>query len=195
MKTIIIAGLHRSGTSYLSRCFRDAGIPMWIDDGGDHAECQELLAINERELARHGLTFRDVCTAQPTEEFIRELTDYKQRREGVGAPVYGFKEPRIASLIDGYLQVWPDALYILSVRNLMSAGSSWYRRGNCESAEDGAVYIAQQWRNLVDDFNENTPLPELTYFNYDQPAHHNFQRMIYLYCGWRVDTETSWRGK
>ena len=189
MKTIIIAGLHRSGTSYLSRCFRDAGIPMWIDDGGDHAECQELLAINERELARHGLTFRDVCTAQPTEEFIRELTDYKQRREGVGAPVYGFKEPRIASLHRGYKKVWPEALYILSVRNPLDAGASWWARGNCSSVEMGAVYLSMQFSEFV------SHMDEVLYYDYDRPDFIHFENEVHMYSGKWVDFSTSWRGK
>ncbi len=191
-KTIIIAGLHRSGTSYLSRCFRDAGIPMWIDDGGDHAECQELLAINERELARHGLTFRDVCTAAPTDEFIRELTDYKQRREGVGAPVYGFKEPRIASLIDGYLQVWPDAFYILSHRNLFDAGESWAKRGNCAWAWDGARFLADQVAHCMSRLTHKCV--HYTWFNYDNPDPDGLDAVTSGFTG-GVDFSTSWRGK
>ena len=164
---------------------------MWIDDGGDHAECQELLAINERELARHGLTFRDVCTAAPTEEFIRELTDYKQRREGVGAPVYGFKEPRIASLIDGYLQVWPDATYIISVRNLLDAGISWANRGNCEYGIDGAMFLSWQMLNVV----QKTDDVDLISFNYDRPNMLAMKRALRASAGVFVDFETSWRGK
>lgn len=194
-KCIIIAGIHRSGTSYLSRCLVDAGIPMWQHDGGDHAECQRLLAINERELARQGLTFRDVSADPiPNQDFIQELIDYKEQREESGAPVYGFKDPRIASLIDGYLHVWPNALYILSVRNLMSAGDSWHKRGNCESMLNGARFLARQFSYASEALGRSAER-NATGFNYDNPSWDRLTRCVEFCSGVKVDFETSWKGR
>ena len=51
---VIIAGIHGSGTRYLAQCFNEV-IPMWITEaGGGHFEDKDILAINERELKRHG---------------------------------------------------------------------------------------------------------------------------------------------
>ena len=195
-KCIIIAGVHRSGTSYLSRCMVDAGIPMWKTDGGDHAECQRLLAINERELSRQGLTFRDVSQDPiPNQDFISELMDYKSQREGEGAPVYGFKEPRIASLIDAYLHVWPDALYVVSVRNPLGAGASWHNRGNCRDAREGSILLMNQYTHAMSAISNGSHVHRWTTFNYDKPSWETLSTDVYAYCSEPVDFETSWRGR
>lgn len=192
-KCIIIAGIHRSGTSYLSRCLADAGVPMWLRDGGDHAECQRLLGINERELERQGLTFRDVSKDPiPNQDFIDELMDYKAERE-VGAPVYGFKEPRVASLIDAYLKVWPEALYIVSVRNPMDASFSWHMRGNCKTLEDGMSYLTAQLSNFLKFMDYTLPRPDAVYFNYDFPNFKVINDELNKHLRYRIDIEKSWR--
>lgn len=193
-KTIIIAGLHRSGTSYLSNCFVQAGIPIWHTSGGDHAECQRLLAINEQELGRQGLTFRDVSQdPQPNQDFIQELTEYKQLREGVGSPVYGFKDPRIASLIDAYLHVWPDALYILCVRNMLDAGRSWHDRKNVTTPLMGSIYLSWQFVDCARKMAEHDV--DSVYFNYDNPDFGALEQAVMGHTGLDVDFATSWRGK
>lgn len=193
-KTIIIAGIHRSGTTYLSRCLADAGVPMWKSDGGDHAECQRLLAINERELERQGLTFRDVSHDPiPNQDFIEELMDYKATREKDGPAVYGFKDPRIASLIDAYLHVWPDALYVVSVRNMMDAGLSWANRGNCLNTAVGAVALSRQFVHMFDSFDRTKTA--FCPFNYDKPRFSGITVAVEHYCDVKVDFETSWKGR
>lgn len=196
-KTIIIAGIHRSGTSYLSRCLADAGIPMWKSDGGDHAECQRLLAINERELDRQGLTFRDVSQDPiPNQDFIEELMDYKATREKDGPVVYGFKDPRIASLIDAYLHVWPDALYVVSLRSLVSAGDSWYKRGNVATAAEGVIALGTQLVHIMGRLFPPTAPDVFAYvFNYDSPHWDDSRTYVNAYCGVDVDFETSWKGR
>ena len=195
-KTIIIAGIHRSGTSYLSQCLADAGIPMWKSNGGDHAECQRLLAINERELVRQGLTFRDVSKDPiPNQDYIDELMQYKADREKDGPAVYGFKEPRIASLIDAYLHVWPDALYVLAVRNMLAAGYSWALRGNCMSRTEGAKFLSHQFNHYVDGVAKRPSSADCCAFNYDQPNFSRINAAVCDYCGVDVDFETSWKGR
>ncbi len=188
-KTVIITGIHRSGTSYLSRCLDAAGVPMWKSDGGDHAECQRLLAINERELSRQGLTFRDVSADPvPSQDFIDELINYKAQREDSGAPVYGMKDPRIASLISAYLAVWPDALYVVCVRNLISAGNSWLKRGNCETALAGSVYLGRQYLYLTLKMAERP----LLVFNYDDADIVSIEAALKKEIGVYVDCLSSW---
>ena len=175
---IIIAGMHGSGTRYLSKCFNEV-IPMWdIEAGAMHFEDKEILEINERELKRHGTKWygKDI---KPTKDLIKELRQYKEKRTGD----YGFKDPRILMLLSSYKEVWPDAKFIVCIRNPIKVISSHLRNGRLNSFNVGIEYYSNDIKRVTNDMYR---------FNYDGDIKQE-QESLRKYTELEVDIVTNWK--
>ena len=174
---VIIVGMHGSGTRYLSKCMNDI-LPMWITEaGGGHFEDKEILEINERELDRHKSKWygKDV---NPTNEFIAELKQYRDKRIGD----YGFKDPRVLLFLDAYREVWPDAKFVVCVRNPIKVIASHLRNGRLKSLSQGMSYYNNDFPRITED---------LHFFNYDNNIHQE-QKSLREYLGLDIDIVTNW---
>lgn len=110
-KFIFIIGLGRCGTSYMTQCLHDAGVPMWIDDPHrPHLEDKKLVW---------------------SVDFLRDLqiTDglrmWRKRAEERGVFPCGGKEPRLVRYPLLVRDVFPDALFIVCHRPIEKAARSW----------------------------------------------------------------------
>lgn len=104
---IIIVGLERSGTSYITKCIEEAGIPMRLDNMGGSWEDKEIFTLNR---------------TMNTHDFIPRLTEYK--RKANQRKDYGFKDPLIIFNVEKYFEVFSEAKYICCIRNPISASKS-----------------------------------------------------------------------
>lgn len=103
---IIIVGLERSGTSYITKCIEDIGIPMYLDKIGGSWEDKEIFSLN-RTMGS---------------DFTKRLIEYKHRADK--RKNYGFKDPWIIFNIEEYFEVFPEAKYICCIRNPINASKS-----------------------------------------------------------------------
>ena len=130
-RTIIIAGMPHSGSSFLADRLHSAGIQMHSAKMCEHYECQELVTLADAEQKRRrcGLDKSGVPRYKPSPEFVLSLKEYRRKRELIKSPLpYGFKEPRITAYLEAYMQVWPDAMYIWAIRNPLTAAFTRIRR-------------------------------------------------------------------
>jgi len=72
------------------------------------------------------------------------LKTYKMMSDNDGD--YGIKEPRIAQFIASYISIWPEAKYILCVRNPLSAIWSQRARNNDFNTDEDSMFI---WLSYV----------------------------------------------
>lgn len=131
---IIIAGIHNSGTGYLSKCINKV-MPMWINEaGGGHHEDGEILSINIRELSFRGVKWYDYKAGKKKGTIIKDLESYKKKCRG------GFKDPRIIYLYNDYKKVFPDAKYIVCLKSKKHVTTSLVKKGKIP-----AIEIANKW--------------------------------------------------
>lgn len=136
---LVIAGMHRSGTSLLSSILAAAGVNVGdeligatesnrrghFEDIDFHRFHQRVLAANG--LAREGLTCRtpiDVpVSARP------EALDIVSRRRAPGR-LWGWKDPRTTLFLDFWADLLPDARFLFVFRPPWEVVDSLYRRGD-----------------------------------------------------------------
>jgi hypothetical protein len=136
-RTLIIAGMHRSGTSlithWLTRCGMQLGEKLVEPGPGNpdgHFEDVEFLKMHEEILANHnlprtGLTDGRVDAFSVYEkEKVKCIIKVKQQLYDQ----WGWKDPRTCMFLNVYKELIPDARYLVIVRDYQSVTSSLLRR-------------------------------------------------------------------
>jgi hypothetical protein len=140
---LILAGMHRSGTSLLARFLMATGVslgesligPLPSNPFG-HFEDLELVRFHEQILLRDGghprFTEADRATAR----------DLVQRRRAAGRP-WGWKDPRTSFFLSEWAELVPEATFLLLFREPMQVVDSMCRRKeqdpNTRAANSGAL--------------------------------------------------------
>lgn len=147
---LIVIGMHRSGTSMLSRVLRMFGVHMGANLS-ENAECLLFQAVNRAILSRHGGRWdlvRPVLDAFRSREVVdreavrleRELiaggrlAETFTRRQRLlwslgGRPErWGWKDPRNSITLPAWLRVFPGARVVHVVRNGIDVAISLHRR-------------------------------------------------------------------
>ncbi|HTI58761.1 sulfotransferase [Mucilaginibacter sp.] len=136
-QTLIIAGMHRSGTSLITNWLYHCGLQVGeslveANEGNKegHYEDVEFLKIHEEILADNGLTVSGlVYDEQPKIsdyqlEKLKAIIRIKKRR----FDQWGWKEPRTCLFLDTYRRLLPDARYLVIVRDYASVVNSLLKR-------------------------------------------------------------------
>jgi hypothetical protein len=136
-RTLIIAGMHRSGTSlitnWLNKCGLQLGENMLGANIGNlegHFEDIEFLKLHEEILTDNNLPSSGL-----TEEHHIDVSLY--HREKLKSIIkiknklykqWGWKDPRTCLFLDVYKELLPDARYLIIVRDYRSVVSSLLQR-------------------------------------------------------------------
>jgi hypothetical protein len=144
-RAILVLGMHRSGTSALSRGLQALGVYLGNDflspkpdNPTGYWEDKNITALNERLLATLGLKWEDVALIddtrwnEPKIEVLRaEAVTYLQSCFK-GRPLWGFKDPRTIRLLPFWRTVLQrlrvDDSYVLAIRNPRSVAMSLFQR-------------------------------------------------------------------
>lgn len=140
-KAIIVLGMHRSGTSAMTRVLSlcGAALPKQImppkpDNEAGFWESVEIVAIHEEILASAGSCWDDVLEFPPSwfasntaETFKHHLID-AVREEYSDVPLFVLKDPRICRIVPLWLSVFDDfgaePLFVMVVRNPLEIAAS-----------------------------------------------------------------------
>ena len=160
---IIIPGIFRSGTTYVTTAIENAGVKMndWKMQFNEDAD---IWGWNRCEKLTNEVDGRTVPFSwEPSKDFLERLQWYKDRNEGKS---YGFKEPSIIHMIKAYAMIWPEAKYILCVRSALSSIWSQRARGNIETSDLNSLGVYGQH---ISNFCAVAILHKLNvhFFNYD----------------------------
>jgi hypothetical protein len=136
-RTLIIAGMHRSGTSLISHWLTKCGLQLGERQLGPgsgnvdgHFEDIEFLKMHEEVLADNNLPTSGLTDA-PIDGFsvyekakLKGIIKVKQQLYDQ----WGWKDPRTCLFLDVYQELLPEACYLVILREYQSVVSSLLRR-------------------------------------------------------------------
>jgi hypothetical protein len=137
-KVIVIAGMHRSGTTFTARWLQSCGLFIGsnllhskyehANPNGAHYEDIDFLSLHRRILKANGLNGDGYITQETfsiSSAFRAEaevLITSRQHHE------WGWKEPRTCLFLDFWQQLLPDAYYLVVYRRPEGVADSLLRR-------------------------------------------------------------------
>lgn len=174
-KTIIVLGMHRSGTSMIAGILKILGINMgekllgadWSNPLG-HFEDIEFISLNDEILKKaegswDNPPFGEKILAQK-EKFsdrIKALIEKKKKSE-----IWGWKDPRTALTIELYLPYLENFYFIVCYRDWKSIAYSLQRRNKME-IEKG-IKLSKIYYQRIDRFFHTHPNLKKLQLNYEE---------------------------
>lgn len=156
-KPFIVIGMHRSGTSFFSRCLTASGVMMGEDLSGNH-ESEFFSRINRELLKAHGGSWAEPVRVGSNPEFkldswtfVKRYYELRLNPKHVVRPLlrkpWGWKDPRNTFTLQFWLEKFPQARVIhiyrhyadvmasLRVRNTVNAQNA-SKKGFVEAVSD-----------------------------------------------------------
>lgn len=136
-KVLIIAGMHRSGTSVVAQWLSRSGLfvgdtllgPNTGNEQG-HFEDADFLSLHEKFLRRRKLDTSGFTSETPHALTAPEKNELKEMLavKNTEHEQWGWKEPRTCLFLNEYNQAVPQAFYVIVVRNFNDTVSSMITR-------------------------------------------------------------------
>lgn len=165
-RLVVVLGMHRSGTSAITRALNVFGVelgerlmpPVDWDNAKGYFEDIDLNLLNVEML--HALATDWHCLAPIEPDDVDSL--YKQgyflravaliRQKIADAPIFGFKDPRVAKLLPFWHQVFLhcgfDVGYVLVVRNPLSVVQSLAKRSGFNAERSYMLWLGHVLTSL-----------------------------------------------
>lgn len=149
---VIVLGMHRSGTSCLTGSLQQAGLVL----GDVHTanpfnrkgnrEHPELMQLHEALLEANGGSWHNPpAKVMWPESFRLEREAFCEQFAGV--PQWGFKDPRALLALEGWIERFPSARLVGTIRHPMSVANSLYSR-------DPNLHTINEYMDLWGTYNE-----------------------------------------
>jgi glycosyltransferase involved in cell wall biosynthesis len=152
---LVIAGMHRSGTSLVASLCQGGGIHigdrlLGANTGNDrgHFEDLDFHRWHERVLRANGLGpegFLATSRVTVPDGLRREAEDLVHERRSLGRP-WGWKNPRTTLLLEFWLDLVPEAVFLGMVRPPWEVIDSLFRRGD-EAFRANPPFALAVWRH------------------------------------------------
>lgn len=181
-RALIILGMHRSGTSFLTGSLQLAGLQL-----GNHSqwnpfnvkgnrENPDIVEFHERMLADRGLAWD-----RPPPGAVRWTREERQRArrliEGfVDAAHWGFKDPRALLFVEGWCRVLPQARFIGIFRHPTPVARSLEARGGMPEAQAFDLWIRYNRRLLA--LHDRHPFPLLCFDEGEEQLHRRLDGVL-----------------
>jgi hypothetical protein len=132
---VMVVGMHRSGTSFLTGSLQQAGLELGSHSAWNphnlkgNRENLEIVAFHDALLAARGCAWDNPPTERikwtPDEEHQAKqlIADYQ------GVARWGFKDPRSLLVVDGWLELIPDLKFVGIFRHPTAVAQSLEARG------------------------------------------------------------------
>ncbi len=156
MRAVCITGMHRSGTSMISRIVNLLGVDLGPDDElmdpkPDNPtgfwESRSITALNDDLLAQLGGSWRQVPAVDPGWEEDQRLDPYRERAAELlellfsGSELVGWKDPRTSLLLPFWRTVVDVDRTILVVRDPRHVAASLAARDDMADAEAASLWL------------------------------------------------------
>ena len=165
-RAVLVLGMHRSGTSALTRGLQMLGVYLGNDflspqpdNPTGYWEDRNIFEINERLLAVFGLKWQDVALIddarwrdeQAVEALLAEAVHYLRSRF-VSHPLWSFKDPRTVRLLpfwrSAIRRLAIDECYLVVIRNPRSVAKSLIRRQGMDAVTAHLLWLVYVVPNL-----------------------------------------------
>jgi hypothetical protein len=154
---ICILGMHRSGTSALTRVLNLIGVELGADEAlttepvadnpKGYWEHHELTAISDAILKRHGGSWDEPPLLPPGWETAAAIDDLRQRAQQLiqnqfaGVQLWGWKDPRTCLTLPFWQQLVPNLKYVVCLRNPVDVGRSLEYRDNLSAEKSSNLWL------------------------------------------------------
>ena len=153
---ICVLGMHRSGTSLVSRILNLLGVYLGPDahimqPGPDNPkgywEHWMITALNDEILARLGGSWHEPPAFPPAWEISPELADLRQRARAIlqedfaTAELWGWKDPRTCLTLPFWQKLLPPMRYVICLRNPVDIARSLERRNNFSFEKGSKLWL------------------------------------------------------
>jgi hypothetical protein len=165
-RAVLVLGMHRSGTSALTRGLQSLGVHLGNDflepkpdNPTGYWEDRNIYEINEHLLSVLGLKWQDVSLIDDAqwhelavEALCAEAVEYLQS-QFIGHPFWGFKDPRTIRLLPfwqsvlRHLQV--EECYLVVIRNPCSVADSLMQREGMDAVTAHLLWLVHMVPNLT----------------------------------------------
>ncbi len=148
-RLIVVLGMHRSGTSAISAGLKVLGVEFgdrllppvkgdndkgyWEDIDLNEFNIKCLNAIDSDWNSLSAITANDIAILKKQGYFLNAVNLLRQKVR-INAPIFGFKNPRVAKLFPFWKQVFDycklEVNYVLAIRHPLSVVKSLIKRGD-----------------------------------------------------------------
>lgn len=152
--TLMVVGMHRSGTSFLTGSLQQAGLELgkfsaWNPHNlKGNRENLDIVAFSDEVLAARGCAW----DAPPKQPIVWSEAEYAKARELIaeydGVPRWGFKDPRALLLVEGWQHLLPDLRFVGIFRHPTAVAQSLAARGGMPQDQAFALWLAYNKRLL-----------------------------------------------
>ncbi len=176
-KLVVVLGMHRSGTSAISRGLRVMGVELgdrmmppvkgnnptgfWEDVDINALNIEILELINNPWFHLTAIDSNDV-ESLCKEDYFSRATELLCQKLSNNAPAFGFKDPRVAKLLLFWREVFShsqlDLCYVLVVRNPLSIVRSLYARDGIEAEHGYLLWLSYVIKSLTETVSNNRVL-------------------------------------
>lgn len=187
IKTVVVMGMHRSGTSLLAGVLQKLGVcmeqekskPKWSNPFG-HFEDRRFVVLDESILQAAGGSWD--CPPE-RERILSQNNKFKNEIESLvknsSSSLWGWKDPRSSLTIDLFMPYLVNPHFIICKRDPEMVARSLNRRDNTD-IETGKN-IAASYQNAIEDFfrgNEMLPRLEIEYEKFTADPDSNLGNII-----------------
>jgi hypothetical protein len=154
---VCILGMHRSGTSLLTRIVNLIGVYLGPDDGvltvpavynpTGHWEHEEITSICKAILKRHGGSWDEPPEFPRQWETAPGIDDLKHRSQRLirdqfaQAPLWGWKDPRTCITLPFWQQLLPNLRYLICLRNPVDVARSLAHRDSFSEEKSSYLWL------------------------------------------------------
>lgn len=154
---ICVLGMHRSGTSLLTRILNIVGVHLGseaglLQPGPDNPkgywEHFEVCSINEAILNRHGGSWDEPPMLPPGWETAAALDDLRHRAEQfindhfAEVQLWGWKDPRSCLTLPFWQQLLPEMRYVICLRNPVDVALSLEDRNSFSAEKSSSLWLS-----------------------------------------------------
>jgi hypothetical protein len=149
---LIVGGMHRSGTSFVSSILKEAGLhvgerlsPGEAGNTKGFFENTDFVHLHARILKHFGFNAWSLERIESLpDELLKEVHEAVKTNAQPGA--WGWKDPRTTLFLDLWLKLLPDAKYLFVYRAPWEVVDSLFRRGD-KAFQDDPILALKVWEH------------------------------------------------
>ncbi|CBL43695.1 hypothetical protein HDN1F_01120 [gamma proteobacterium HdN1] len=163
----MVLGMHRSGTSFLTGSLQEAGLELGKHSAWNphnlkgNRENEDIVALHDDILARNGSAWDQ----PPSTEISWQEHELARARAIAlsydGVPHWGFKDPRVLLLVEGWQSVLENLGFVGIFRHPVAVAQSLNARGGMPQSQAFALWLAYNQRLLA--LYQKQPFPVLCF--------------------------------
>ena len=182
---IIIPGIAKSGTTYITGKLSQAGFLMWGDECEEHYEdtymlerLKRIIICDDVDYWHNPFGFEDEVYSNAKELFV----EFKQKNGRIG-----FKNPRLLLFMKELIQVFSDAKIIFCVRNMDDWLKSVQRNNRLLRTDSLKGTLVKYYEYALGVINEYSKRENIFVFLYDEGESLQHQQELKEFVNCNID--------